>query len=82
MQALREVFDRLHDVARSEQPAPAALALAVVAERCGVLAARTTPDELSRIRQRVETLRLNPDNSTVDLTLLLDIGELAAGSND
>jgi len=78
MQALRVVFDRLHEVARAPQPSPAAVAFAVIAERSGVLAARTTPDERTRIRQRIQALRLNPDSSAVDLSLVIEIGEHAA----
>lgn len=78
MQALRVVFDRLHEAARAPQPSPGSVAFAVIAERCGVLAARTTPDERTRIRQRIEALRLNPDSSAVDLSLVLEIGEHAA----
>jgi hypothetical protein len=78
MQALRVVFDRLHEAARMPQPSPAAVAFAAIAERCGVLAARTTPDERTRIRQRINALRLDPDISVVDLSLVLEIGEYAA----
>ena len=79
MQALREVHQRLHEVERNAQPAPAALSLAAVADRCGVLAARTTPDELARMRARVAELRRNPDASAMDFSLLLDIAAAAEG---
>lgn len=75
MQALREVFDRLYEVVRTDEPSSNALALALMADRCGVLEARTTPDELTRIRDRIGTLRRNPDTATVDFSLLLQIGD-------
>jgi hypothetical protein len=80
MQALREVFDRLYEVVRAEEPSSAALALAVVADRCGVLEARTTPDELTRIRERITTLRRNPDIASVDFSLLLEVGDAVAAA--
>lgn len=79
MQALREVHRRLHEVERGPQPTPPSLALVLVADHSGVLAARTTPDELSRIRARIADLRRNPDASAVDLSLLLEIAAAAEG---
>lgn len=78
MQALREVNARLAEVEHTAQPGPHALALAAVAARCGVLAARTTPDERKRIDARLESLRRNPDSSTMDHSLLLEISAAAA----
>jgi hypothetical protein len=77
MQALREVHSRLAEVEHTAQPAPHAVALAAVAARCGVLAARTTPDERRRIDARLESLRRNPDGSAMDLSLLLQISAAA-----
>jgi hypothetical protein len=80
MQALREVHNRLHEVAREPQPSAPAIALAMLADRSGVLEARSTPDELARIRARIAELRRNPDAATMDLSLLLDIGIAAEGA--
>jgi hypothetical protein len=80
MQALRGVHQRLHEAARDPAASPAALALALMADRCGVLEARSTPDELGRIRGRIDEMRRNPDASAMDLSLLLDIGAAAEGA--
>lgn len=77
MQALREVNARLAEVEHTATPSPHALALAAVAARCGVLAARTTPDERKRIDARLESLRRNPDSSAMDHSLLLEISAAA-----
>jgi hypothetical protein len=79
MQALREVHRRLHEVERNPQPTPSALALVLVADRCRVLEARSTPDELGRIRARIAELRRNPDANAMDLSLLLDIAAAGEG---
>jgi hypothetical protein len=81
MQALSEVHARLAEVEHKAEPTPQALALAAVAARCGVLAARTTPDERRRIDNRLESLRRNPDSSAMDLSLLLEISAAAAKGN-
>lgn len=80
MQALRGVHQRLHEAARDPNAPPPALALAIMADRCGVLEARSTPDELGRIRGRIAELRRNPDACTMDLSLLLDIAAAAEGA--
>ena len=53
MQALREVYAVMTSVGRDKAPTMGAIALAAVADACGVLSVRMTPGEAIALRERL-----------------------------
>ena len=54
MQSLREVFAHVHAVEAGNHPQPTELTLAAVADACGVLDVRLTPEERFRVRRHLD----------------------------
>jgi hypothetical protein len=75
MQALREVHEALNGLAKARTPTNAAVALAFVADACGVLSVRMTPAETLPLRERLRALSSDGDATRA---LLLAIGDAAA----
>ncbi|HET7843460.1 MAG TPA: GPP34 family phosphoprotein [Xanthomonadales bacterium] len=82
MQSLREVFAHVHAVESGNHPQPTHIALAAVADACGVIDVRLTPEERFRVRRH-----LDPDaqgscvrNAPEDVQLVLDIAKALAES--
>lgn len=71
MQALREVFEHVHAVEAGRNPQPAHVALAAIADACGVLDVRLSPEERMKVRRHVE-------GSSEDLQLILEISRVLA----
>ncbi len=78
MRALHEVHHRLQELNVAPQPQAPSIALAMVADSCGVLEARTTAEELSGLRARIAELRRAPVAGGPDLSLLYDIAAASA----
>lgn len=80
MQWMREAFAHLHAVETGNHPTPADVALAAVADACGVLDVRMTPEERFRLRRHLDP---NAQGSCVrnapeDLQLVLEISSALA----
>lgn len=80
MQWMREAFAHLHAVETGDHPAPAHVALAAMADACGVLDLRLTPEERFRIRRHLDP---NAQGSSVrnapeDVQLVLEISNALA----
>lgn len=71
MQSLREVFDALRTVTRGNAPSHTAIGLAVLADASGVLAARSTPEELSATRKRLAEIANAPHDDKLRLLFAL-----------
>jgi hypothetical protein len=77
MQALREVFARVHAVVAGQGGHPE-LALAACAEASGVLAVRFTAEERFRVRRQIETRREQAASGDMESRLILSLAAAIA----
>lgn len=75
MQWMREAFSHLHAVETGARPQAPEIALAAVADACGVLDARLTPEERFRVRRHLDPNAQGScvRNAAEDVQLVLEI---------
>jgi golgi phosphoprotein 3 len=82
MQSLREVFANVHAVEGGDHPLATQITLAAVADACGVLDVRLTPEERFRIRRHMDPSAQGScvRNPPEDLQLVLEIASALSRS--